>query len=141
MIRKNIALCCAGIMLALTAAMPFGASAEETAGGTSVVQVEKSQILVKKSIPASQITGQIAVTVHDHPVQVTIINKTREGNETYYDMEIAPVQDSHNLRFSGEPVGVQKVGGSRGKSAAGIPAGFFAKYVQFGIYGFPERLG
>ena len=47
MIRKNIALCCAGIMLALTAAMPFGASAEETAGGTSVVQVEKSQILVK----------------------------------------------------------------------------------------------
>ncbi|WP_302338672.1 dockerin type I domain-containing protein [uncultured Ruminococcus sp.] len=99
MIRKNIALCCAGIMLALTAAMPFGASAEETAGGTSVVQVEKSQILVKKSIPASQITGQIAVTVHDHPVQVTIINKTREGNETYYDMEIAPVQDSDSTTY------------------------------------------
>lgn len=54
---------------------------------------------MKKSIPASQITGQIAVTVHDHPVQVTIINKTREGNETYYDMEIAPVQDSDSTTY------------------------------------------
>ena len=100
MFQKLAALCSAGV---LCCTMMSGAVWHVSAEDSVIESVtwEKSEVLyyevqgtdgnvVQKPIPDSQITGQIAVTVHEHPVRVIISRYSSEAPVTYYDVELAP---------------------------------------------------
>lgn len=56
------------------------------------VRDESGNVSVRP-LPDSKITGQIAVTVHDVAVHVTITGISSEGTSLYYDVDLAPQAD------------------------------------------------
>lgn len=100
MLQKLLAICSAGLLCGTAILTPWTVSAEETAPVNSII-LPKSEALyyeVKddngnvslKPLPDSQITGQIAVTVHDNPIHVTITLQSAEAPLTYYDTDLTP---------------------------------------------------
>lgn len=99
MFRKFVAICSAGMICCTMAGTSWMVSAEESTLKT--VTWPKSDALyyeVKddsgnvslKPLPDSQITEQITVTVHEHPVHLTISRYSTEAPVTYYDVDLAP---------------------------------------------------
>ncbi|MCD8219722.1 MAG: dockerin type I domain-containing protein [Ruminococcus sp.] len=98
--KKTIpALCCAGILCTMTVASPWTVSADSSSIPTVVMK--KSDALYfevnsnsgstsTKLLPDSQITGEISVIVHDHPIHVVISRQSSEAPVVYYETDLAP---------------------------------------------------
>lgn len=100
MLQKILAICSAELLCCTALLTPWTASAEETAVINSIT-LPKSEALYyevkdengnvsQKPLPDSQITGQIAVAVHDNPIHVRITRQSAEAPLTYYDIDLAP---------------------------------------------------
>lgn len=100
MLQKLLAICSAGLLCGTVLLTPWTVSAEETAAPNSIT-LPKSEALYyeikdengnvsQKPLPESQITGQIAITVHDNPIHVSITRQSAEAPLPYYDMDLSP---------------------------------------------------
>ena len=112
MFRKLTAVCIASTISCTAICSLTNVFAEESSSNSTIETViwEKSNSLyfeVKdeegnvsiRPLPDSKITGQIAVTVHDMPIHVTITSTSTEGLSPYYDVDIAPMEGQSATRY------------------------------------------
>ncbi len=96
--KRLLALACAAVAFgSVVLPQTCVAAAAEGDGGITVVQIEKSKALAYQ--PESEITGEIAIVVAEHPVHVNITMYSSERPVVYYDVDLTASENTSPTKY------------------------------------------